>query len=92
MVPPAAPVVVPVPVVVRPLTFAEFASVFRPIPGTHEVLLIHPGSGRVAAVRFTLPPGCPKVRVHKREIEFDYGRCQVEIRGALFGKFKVNYN
>lgn len=83
-------VVVPSP---KYLTHREFAQSFIPTPGTYKVTLIHPGSGCPVDVCFTLPPGCPKVRVGHRYIEFDYGHCrEVEIRFALFGKVRVEYH
>jgi hypothetical protein len=45
------------------------------------VQLIHPLTGCPVDVCFTLPPGSPhRVRVQRRELEFDYGRQEVEIR------------
>lgn len=90
------PIVLPSPGVVvgqkAVLTHKEFAKIFVPVAGTYNVTLIHPGSGCPVDVCFTLPPGCPKVCVGHRYIEFDYGKCEVEIRFALFGKVRVEYN
>ncbi len=100
---PAAPVV-PAPVVppaplppppapVRPPTIGEFAASFQPAPGTYQVTLLHPLTGCPVPVCFTLPPGCPcKVRVQRRELEFDYGRREVEIRFERHGGVRVNYH
>jgi len=85
--PPLPPPSVVVPL--KPLTHREFAKIFRPIPGNYQVVLIHPGSGAPVNVSFTLPPGNPRVRVHPRELVFDYGRHEVEIRFAIHGKVKV---
>lgn len=82
----------PTPVPLRPMTHREFACLFKPVPGCHEALLIHPGSGCPVLVRFSLPPGCPRVRVGCREVEFDYGCKEVEIRFKLFGRVAVNYD
>jgi hypothetical protein len=92
--PDAAPPVVPaVPgEAVRPLTLREFAAVFQPAPGNHEVLLVHPLTQAPVPVRFTLPPGAPKVRVHRRELEFDYGKREVEVRFLRGGRVKVEYD
>lgn len=76
----------------RALTLQEFAAIFQPAPGKYAVLLIHPGTNCAVPVCFTLPPGCPKVRVFKREIEFDYGKHQVEIRARIGGKITVQYD
>ncbi|MCC6419299.1 MAG: hypothetical protein IT429_13780 [Gemmataceae bacterium] len=89
---PQPPVIVaPAPVVAAPaiMTHEEFARVFRPLPGRYEVTLIHPGSRRPVPVCFTLPDGCPRVRVHRRELVFDYGRHEVEIRFQLGGRVRV---
>jgi hypothetical protein len=84
-VPPAV-IVTPAP----PLTHQEFARIFKPLPGKYEVVLIHPGSKRPVNVCFTLPDGCPRVRVHHRELVFDYGRHhEVCIRFALGGRVRV---
>ena len=41
-------------------------------------------------VCFTLPEGCPrKVKVHAREITFDYGRTDVSIRFIRDGRVRV---
>jgi hypothetical protein len=89
--PPGDVVPIPAPVMLRPMTPQEFAACFQPTPGCHEALLIHPGSGCPVLVRFNLPPGCPKVCVHRRELTFNYGCQEVEIRFKLFGKVAVHY-
>jgi hypothetical protein len=74
-------------------TVAEFAAGFKPCAGTHQVVLIHPLTGQPVPVQFTLPPGIPKkVRVERRELEFDYGKREVEIRFYRNGSVKVEYN
>ncbi len=80
------------PVAVRALTVDEFAAAFQPVAGTHEVLLVHPVTGCPVKVCFTLPEGCPRVRVHRRELEFDYGRREVEIHFRLGGRVAVDYD
>lgn len=98
--PPMAPVegLLPAP---RPLpalgvapcpTHAEFAANFRPCAGRYEVLLLHPDTGRPVQVCFELPPGTPKVRVERRELEFDYDRKEVEIRFLRNGTVRVEYD
>jgi hypothetical protein len=83
-VPPAAPT--------KGLTLDEFAAGFRPVAGTHEVVFLHPGSGQPVTVTFTLPEGSPKVRVHKREIVFDYGKHDVEVHFRIGGRVQVRYD
>jgi hypothetical protein len=75
-----------------PMTHQQFAAIFQPIPGTHKVVLLHPKTGRPVEVCFTLPPGCPKVNVGKRYLEFEYDRLEVEIRFCCFGRVKVDYD
>jgi hypothetical protein len=82
---PAVKALVPAP----PMTHHEFAQVFKPLPGKYEVSLIHPGSKCPVTVCFTLPEGCPQVKVHRRDLVFDYGRHEVHIRFALGGRVKV---
>jgi hypothetical protein len=94
-VPPGTVIPAPVPPAVvltpaPPMTHQEFARIFKPLPGKYEVTLIHPGSRRPVNVCFTLPDGCPRVRVRHRELAFDYGRHhEVVIRFALGGRVRV---
>ena len=88
------PAVVPAPsslIPVRPLTPAEFAASFKPLPGTYEVLFLHPKTGCPVKVCFTLKPGCiRKVCATSHKIVFDYvGQCDVVIRFMLCGKVWV---
>lgn len=85
----SAPVVI---VPAAPMTLAEFARVFQPIPGTHRVCLIHPKTCQPVDVCFTLPCGCPKIRASKHRLEFDYGKREVEIRFRHNGKVDVDYD
>ena len=70
-----APVVVPgpAPVAVRPPTLAEFAASFHPEPGHYEVVVLNPETCCPTKVCFTLPCGCPTVRVHDKSLVFHYG-------------------
>lgn len=91
--PPApTPVPVPAPSAVRAFTHQEFAAAFQPAPGNYEVFLVHPGSKCPVLVRFCLPPGCPKVCVHRRELVFDYGKHEVIIRFRICGRVTVDYH
>jgi len=86
---PAQPPGYPVPV----LTLDQFSRVFTPVPGRHEVLLVHPKTGQPVAVCFTLPEG--KLRhfeVTRNEIEFDFGRTDVEIIFRHNGTVDVKYH
>jgi hypothetical protein len=75
---------------VRALTLDEFARSFQPLPGRYEVVLVHPLTGCPVNVCFALPPGCPKkVRVHRRQLEFDYGRHDVVIHFERNGDVRV---
>ncbi len=57
----------------RPPTLAEFAASFQPAPGHYEVVLLNPETCCPVKVCFTLPCGCPKVRVHDKSLVFHYG-------------------
>ena len=61
---------------------AEFAASFKPLPGTYEVVLLHPFTQQPVKVAFTLPrsAGYYRVRVRPRFIEFDAPDHVVEIR------------
>jgi hypothetical protein len=77
----------------RPPTLAEFAERFRPTPGRHEVVLLHPDTGCPVPVCFNLPCGYPRrLCVHKRELVYDYGREEVKIRMTLGGGVRVVYH
>ena len=68
------PVPIPPPAVaVRPPTLEEFACSFHPAPGHYEVVLLNPETCCPVQVCFTLPCGCPKVRVHDKSLVFHYG-------------------
>ena len=74
----------------RPQTLSEFAGSFKPAPGWHETVVIHPVSKASVRVRFTLPEGEPRrVRVHRRDLVFDYGRHKVKVRFVPDGRVKV---
>jgi hypothetical protein len=89
------PVAVPLPPPIiepRPPTPVEFASVFKPLPGRHEVVLLHPYTNTPVTVCFDLPPGYPRrVVARKRFVEFDYGRDVVEVVFFRDGSYKVRY-
>ena len=88
VVPPPPPVVV-VPVA---LTVEQFSRAFTPIPGKHDVWLIHPRTCQPVHVCFTLPAGKLRhVDVGRRVVEFDFGRCGVEIIFRLNGTADVKY-
>jgi hypothetical protein len=90
-VPPVAPLAGPA-LPIRPPTPEEFASAFRPLPGRHQVVLLHPYTDLPVTVCFDLPPGHPRrVVARKRFIEFDYGRDEVEVVFFRDGSYKVRY-
>lgn len=81
--PPAVPYVAPQATPYAPapaLTLQQFAAVFRPVPGLHRVVIIHPKTGRPVPVCFRLPHGCPEVNVGRRYIEFEYDDIDVEVK------------
>jgi hypothetical protein len=82
--PPQLDVAPPVP------TLDAFAATFKPCPGTYEVLILHPRTHEPVKVTFSLPEGAPtRVRVTKRELDFDYGRHGVAIRFRINGTVTV---
>lgn len=85
------PVPLPIPVeVARPLTLNEFAATFKPKAGRYEVDLEHPVTHQPVKVAFALPEGTPRrVQLHRRELDFDYGRKQVSIRFLGNGEVRV---
>ena len=84
----------PVPHHQRPMTLPEFAKCFQPVPGTHEVYIVHPVTCQPVRVCFTLPEGCgcPKVKTGRRWVEFDYGRREVDINFWRNGTVGVKYH
>ena len=77
---------------VHGMTLCEFAAIFKPAPGHYEVYLQHPCKECPVKVCFTLPCGCPKVHVTKRELVFEYGCFEkVKIRMTLCGDVRVVY-
>lgn len=90
--PPPAPIILPVPPAgTLPLTTAEFAASFKPLPGTYEVVLLHPFTGQPVKVVFTLPrtEGYYKTHARPRFIEFDSPDHAVEIRFHRNGRVNV---
>ncbi len=80
-----------VPVATRVLTHKEFGQVFKPAPGNYEVVLLHPDTCCPVRICFTLPCGCPRVRIERHELEFDYGKVEVELRFRRNGTVRVEY-
>lgn len=79
------------PVVYQAFSHRDFAKMFKPVEGTHQVTFIHPYTCCPVQVCFSLPCGCPKVKCSRNEVEFDYGRKEVEIRFYRNGDVKVKY-
>jgi hypothetical protein len=70
----------------------DFGYSFKPAAGNYTVVLIHPRTGCPVRVCFSLPCGCPKVEVRCDEIEFDYGKREVEIEFRKDGRVVVEYH
>jgi hypothetical protein len=68
-----APIPVGPAAVLRPPTLEEFAESFHPAAGHYEVVLLNPETCCATKVCFTLPCGCPTVRVHEKSLVFHYG-------------------
>ncbi|HVL10916.1 MAG TPA: hypothetical protein VM529_00020 [Gemmata sp.] len=97
---PAQPPVLPAPARVEPalpvpvaLTLADFSRAFAPLPGRHEVWIVHPSTKQPVLVCFTLPPGRMKrFEVEDRDIEFHFDKCEVRIEFRKNGKVDVVYD
>jgi hypothetical protein len=77
----------------RPPTIQEFVASFKPCPGNYEVVLTHPHTCRPVKVCFTLPEGCPRVKIKgllRKCVDFNYGRCDVQIWFLCDGRVRVN--
>lgn len=91
----AAPL--PAPIIhdeIIPITICDFARAFKPQCGSYEVVFLHPVKCCPVTVCFDLPNGCPTVRVGKRSIVFDYGKCgcvTINFR-ILCGRVSVHYS
>lgn len=84
----------PQPVAPRALTLAEFSRFFTPIPGKHDVWIVHPSTGRPVQVCFTLPGGLMRdYEVDKRSIRFEF-ECgtEVDIDFRNNGTVRVEYD
>jgi hypothetical protein len=89
------PVPLPIPVAVaaaenRVPTLSEFAATFNPKGGRYEVVIQHPATGQPVKISFSLPDGTPRrVKVHRRDLEFDYRGKEVSIRFLRGGEVRV---
>ena len=78
----------------RALTLAEFSRFFTPIPGKHDVWIVHPSTGWPVQVCFTLPGGLMRdYKVDKRSIRFEF-ECgtEVDIDFRNNGTVRVEYD
>jgi hypothetical protein len=87
------PVPLPIPVetaATRVPTLSEFAAAFNPKGGRYEVVIQHPATGQPVKVSFSLPDGTPRrMKVHRRDLEFDYRGKEVSIRFLRGGEVRV---
>jgi hypothetical protein len=87
------PVPLPIPVETAPPrapTLTAFAATFKPAAGRYEVVVEHPATGQPVKVGFSLPEGTPKrVKVHRRELDFEYQGKVVSIRFMRDGEVRV---
>jgi len=81
----------PAPSLGHPPTLREFAATFHPAGGNYQVTLLHPVTGKPVTVSFALPPGAPKVKVHRQQIAFRYRRQSVVVRFQANGSVRVRY-
>jgi hypothetical protein len=52
-------------------TVGEFLATFKPTPGQHDVVLLHPFTHKPVQVRFWLPPGVSGVYPRRHSLLFD---------------------
>lgn len=73
-------------------TIKQLASAFVPLPGRHELTVIHPISGKCVTFCVDLP-ACPPVcvRAYHRTLVFDYGCRKVEVVFRIFNRVEVRY-
>jgi hypothetical protein len=75
------------------LKLADFSRVFTPLPGKHDVWLLHPTTCQPVRVCFTLPPGKMKrFEVEDRSIEFEFDKCEVKIEFRKNGRVEIEYD
>ncbi len=87
-------VILPTPVqLAAPVTIAQFAAGFVPVPGIHDINFIQPYSKKPIDVVFRLPDApLYKTYYTKNRITFDYGRTKVAlIFRVIGGKVDVRY-
>ncbi len=63
----------------RPMWHTEVPQFFEPVAGLHFFAVIHPYTLQTVCVQVGLPPGRPRLEIDRNDIEFDYGRYDVEI-------------
>lgn len=77
----------------RPFTLREFARAFDPAPGDYGVTFVHPRTGELVDVYFSLPhDDLEEVNVDRDRIEFDYDDHEVELRFLRDGRVRVEYD
>jgi len=75
-----------------PMWHTEIPLHFQPAGGIHLFAIIHPHTLQTVSVQVNLPPGQPRLKLKRDEIEFDYGRFEVEIDFKRDGRVVVKYD
>ncbi len=78
----------------KPMTLGEFGASFVPLPGIHDVTIVHPVTGKPINVVFRLPDmPIKKVYNSRTRMTFDYGKSEVTLIFRLIGgKMDVRYD
>ncbi len=75
-------------------TFDEFVAGFAPLPGIHDVTVVHPVTNKPVNLVFRLPDlPLKKTYKGKTRVTFDYGKTEVTLIFRLIGgKADVRYD
>jgi hypothetical protein len=84
----------PTSVPVKVPTFEEFMAGFVPLPGIHDVTVVHPVTNKPVNLVFRLPDlPLKKTYKGKTRVTFDYGKTEVTLIFRLIGgKADVRYD
>jgi len=75
------------------ISLRDFARSFRPEPGDWAVTFVHPRTGELVDVYFTLPhDDLEDINLERDEIEFEYDDQEVKIEFRRDGRVRVEYD
>jgi hypothetical protein len=73
----------------QPAWHTDVPKFFQPAAGIHLFAFVHPYTHQTVAVRVDLPAGQPRLKVSGDQLEFDYGRVEVEVRFRKDGRVSI---